>query len=301
MATFAVIDHPSNLGLRPSGVERLPATLRRAGLVTRLGARDAGLVPPAAAYSPVRDPESGVLNGPSLRLTAQALALAVAAVLAQGDIPLVLAGDCSVILGGLLGLRRAARQGGHEPRPGLLFIDGHADFYQPDASPTGEVADMDLALATGRGPKLLAQLDPTGSLVRDEDVAAVGARDRQERQTAGSQDIAASAIHLFELDLIRRGGIENSSREAVLTVARPELAPGFWLHLDADVLDDAAMPAVDYRQADGLSPKELTILLRTARESRRLAGMSVAIYNPALDPSGKAAGVLADSLIAGLS
>jgi hypothetical protein len=28
-------------------------------------------------------------------------------------------------------------------RYGLFFIDGHADFYQPQASTTGEVADMD--------------------------------------------------------------------------------------------------------------------------------------------------------------
>jgi arginase len=182
----------------------------------------------------------------------------------------------------------------------LLFVDGHVDFYQPDASPTGEVADMDLALATGRGPKLLAELDATGALVQDEDVAAVGARDRQERHAAGSQDVAASGIRLFELELIRRNGMENVSLEVVRIVARPELTPGFWLHLDADVLDDADMPAVDYRQADGLSPTELTILLRAARESGRLAGMSVAIYNPALDQRGKAAGTLVDCLIAGL-
>jgi arginase len=301
MSTFAVIDHPSNLGLRPSGVERLPAALRTAGLVTRLGASEAGLIPPAAAYNAVRDPETGILNGPALRLSAQALARAVAAVVADGDTPLVLAGDCSVVLGGLLGLRHTAQRRGHEARPGLLFVDGHVDFYQPDASPTGEVADMDLALATGRGPKLLAELDSPGALVRDGDVAAVGARDRQERHAAGSQDVAASAIHLFELDLIRRSGIEKASREAVRIVARPELAPGFWLHLDADVLDDIAMPAVDYRQADGMSPAELTTLLRAARESGRLAGMSVAIYNPALDRSGKAASVLVDSLVAGLS
>jgi len=33
---------------------------------------------------------------------------------------------------------------------------------------------------------------------------------------------------------------------------------GFWIHLDADVLDDAIMPAVDYRLEDGLSYSDLT-------------------------------------------
>lgn len=41
---FAILDAPMNLGLRPSGVERLPVALRRAGLPVRLGAREAGRV-----------------------------------------------------------------------------------------------------------------------------------------------------------------------------------------------------------------------------------------------------------------
>jgi len=36
MPQFAVIDAPSILGLRPTGVERLPEALRAAGLLTHL-------------------------------------------------------------------------------------------------------------------------------------------------------------------------------------------------------------------------------------------------------------------------
>ena len=32
-------------------------------------------------------------------------------------------------------------------RFGLLFIDGHADFYQPEVNPNGEAASMDHAFA----------------------------------------------------------------------------------------------------------------------------------------------------------
>jgi len=45
----------------------------------------------------------------------------------------------------LLAIRRRGRHG-------LLFLDGHADFYQPEAEPNGEVASIDLALATAAGP-----------------------------------------------------------------------------------------------------------------------------------------------------
>jgi arginase len=162
-SALEIIDVPSQLGLRSQGTDRLPSTLRRAGLLTRLGARDGGVVHPAAHRHPGRDSQTLLLNGPELRDTLQRVAVEIAASVGRGAVPLVLAGDCSVMLGGLLGLRRAAAAAGRGARPGLLFVDGHVDFYQPVASPTGEVADMDLALATGRGPELLSRLRLCGS------------------------------------------------------------------------------------------------------------------------------------------
>jgi arginase len=75
----------------------------------------------------------------------------------------------------------------------------------------------------------------------------------------------------------------------------------FWLHLDADVLDDAIMPAVDYRLPGGLSWPELEALLAAARATGRLAGLEVTIFNPRLDPTGAIAGALTDGLVAGLT
>jgi arginase len=285
---FAIIDVPSNLGLRPSGVERLPDALGQAGLQSGLGARNAGAVMPARAYDPMRSAETGLLNGPALRETSLRLAGRVSEVIGCGDIPVVLAGDCSVILGALLGTRLALRS-----TPGLLFIDGHVDFYQPEASPTGEAADMDLALATGRGPGILAALDGPAPLVREADVVAVGARDGEERKKAGAQDIESSAITVIELEALRERGIA----EVANALGR---LPRFWCHLDADVLDDEVMPAVDYRQSGGLSAAELTQLLAAAANTKKMIGISVAIYNPALDESGRAARALVGILTGGL-
>jgi arginase len=297
---YTVIDVPSNLGLKPSGVERLPEALRARGLLGRLKAHDGGELRPAAPYNAIRDDATGLLNAPALRETMRAVASAVAAIIKKDRVPIVLAGDCSVLLGGLLGMRSAAHRDGTTARAGLLFVDGHVDFYQPDASPTGEVADMDLALATGRGPDVLARLDSTAPLVRDDDVAAVGARDRVERHAAGSQAIEDTAITLFEWPAVSRHGIATIAGQALAVVARAEIPQGFWLHLDADVLDDAVMPAVDYRQPGGLSPEDTVRLLRMAGETGRLAGVSVAIYNPELDATGRAGDILTDCLVAGL-
>ena len=74
----------------------------------------------------------------------------------------------------------------------------------------------------------------------------------------------------------------------------------FWIHLDCDVLDDAVMPAVDYRLPDGLSWDELGTVLRLAIESRRAVGIEVTIFNPALDGDGVITRSLVDCLVGAL-
>jgi arginase len=204
----------------------------------------------------------------------------------------VLGGDCSIVLGPLLALRRDGMRGGK--RHGLLFLDGHADFYQPEASPTGEAADMDLALATGRGPGIVADIEGLRPLVRDEDVALLGHRDAAEAAGHGSQKLSP-AIFAQDLATLRRKGAASAVRESLAHLARPDL-DGFWIHLDLDVLDDAIMPAVDYRLADGLSWEELETILRAALRSGRALGLTLSIFNPALDRTGGIARNVVESL-----
>ena len=151
MPHFAVIDAPSVLGLKPTGVERLPEALKAAGLMAGLSAEYAGRVD-AATDNPRRDPDTLILNPDALRGYALALAAAVAGVLQQGKFPVVLGGDCSNIIGIMLALRRIGRYG-------LVFIDGHANFYQPEVGPNGEVASMDLAIVSSRCPAVLTDID----------------------------------------------------------------------------------------------------------------------------------------------
>ena len=290
-ARFAIVDAPSILGLKPTGVEGLPEALRRHGLVGRLGAREAArLAPPP--YVAARPLDTGTLNADGIARFSRALADAVGDVLSAGERPMVLGGDCSILLGSLLALRRRGRYG-------LLFLDGHADFYQPEANPNGEAASMELAFATGRGPGILADLDGLGPLVRDEDVVAFGFRDHDEQRAYGSQPLAAG-IHAIDLPMIRRIGIAAATTQAMRHLARPELE-GIFVHVDADVLDDAIMPSVDYRQPGGLRASELSHVLRAAVDSGRLAGLDVTIYNPALDSDGEAGRRLADVLVDGLA
>ncbi len=286
MPQFAIVEAPSVLGLRPSGVEELPGALLAGGLAERLGAVRRGRVE-APAYDPRRDPRSGVLNAEGIARYSRELADVVGDVLDEGRFPVVLGGDCSILLGNLLALRRRGRHG-------LLFLDGHADFYQPAAEPNGEVASMELALVTGRGPAVLSDLEGLGPLVRDEDVVALGFRDAAESAAAGMQPLPPD-LHAVDLQAVRAAGAGAAARDAVGRLGR------YWVHLDVDVLDDAVMPAVDYRIEGGLSWAELESVLETALGDERAVGFDVTIFNPRLDPEGLLAARLVESLSRGLA
>jgi arginase len=284
---YAVIEAPSILGLAPTGVEHLAERLLEHGLAERLSARRAARLEPPP-YDDERDPSTLTLNATAITKWTPVLADAIEAVLETGEFPLVLGGDCSIVLGSTLALRRRGRYG-------LLFIDGHADFYQPEVNPNGQAASMDLAFATGHGPALLTDIEGRRPLVRPEDVCAFGFRDAEEQAQYGSQPLPPE-LRAFPLERVRELGIDSAARAAIEPLVRPELA-GFFVHVDADCLDDAVMPAVDYRLPGGLSAAELTTVLRIALATGRAMGLEVTIYNPALDRDGEAGRRLTDLLV----
>src|SRR5690606_18648662 len=215
----------SILGLFPSGVEDLPEALFEAGLTAALGARRAGRLEPPP-YESRLDPQTQMRNPTALREYAQQLAAAITGVLANGEVPIVLGGDCSILLGNMLALRRRGRYG-------LMFIDGHADFYQPEAEPNGEAASMDLALVTGRGPNLVTRLEGRAPLVLDEDVVVLGRRDGDDAEAHGSRRVEDTAIELIDLAALRSDGAEQAAIRSIEYLSRRPIE-GFWIHLDAD-------------------------------------------------------------------
>jgi arginase len=284
--SYAILEAPSTLGLAADGVELLPGRLLELGLARDIGARLAGRLPVPAKQS-ARDASTGVLNAKEIASWSPKLADAIEALLDAGEFPVVLGGDCTIVLGSMLALRRRGRYG-------LLFIDGNADFFQPEAEPHGEGASMDLAFVTGYGPPLVTDLEGRAPIVRPCDVVAFGFRDHDDQREYGSQAIP-SDLEAIDLPAVREMGIGAAARAAVAHLTRPEL-DGFFIHVDADCLDDAVMPAVDFRLPGGLAPEELATALRIALASGRAVGIEVAIYNPSLDVSGTAGRVLAGVL-----
>ena len=293
MPRYAIIDAPSILGLRPTGVQYLPEALKTAGLLKGLNAEYAASVQPSVSYNPKRDQATLIMNAGAIKTFSLQLAEIVGTEIAKKSFPIVLGGDCSILIGPLLGLRRVGRYG-------LFFIDGHADFYQPQASTTGEVADMDLAIVSGRGPDILSNIDDLKPLVQEEDAVVFGYHDAEQSLSYGSQDIRETNMHVFDLSQIRGLKIATATSVAVARLMKDGLE-GFWIHLDADVLDDRVMPAVDYRLPNGgLCFSELSKLLSILIASGHAVGMTITIFNPHLDLDGSIAKNFVSSIVAGL-
>ncbi|MDW0232053.1 MAG: arginase family protein [Nitrososphaeraceae archaeon] len=291
---YSVIDAPSILGLRPTGVELLPKALRAAGLLERLNAQYCGIVAPSSPYNHSRDEETKLLNAEVIKEYSLKLAEAVKRQLHKNKFPIVIGGDCSILIGNLLALRRLGRYG-------LFFIDGHSDFYLPEESPTGEVADMDLAIVSGHGPDILSNLDHLKPLVKEQDIVVFGYRDSAQSAQYGCQDIKKTTmINAVELVDVKKLGLKNAATLGIQTLLKNELS-GFWIHLDADVLDDSIMPAVDYRLPDGITFPELSNLLKLLLLSKKAMGISVTIFNPTLDKDGSITRNFVSSIVEGLS
>jgi arginase len=280
MLKYAILEAPSALGHVPEhlGVERAPEVLLGTGLADGLAARRAGRVP-AEGYSPVRDPRTKILNPRALADYSGALADALGALLDDGEFPVVLGGDCSILLGAALALKRRGRYG-------LLYIDGDADFYQPEVNPIGGAASAsDLAFATGRGPDIVCDLEGQRPLVRDDDVAVFASRDAADRERRGCQPLPPDMLEL-DREQVRGLGAAAAAEQAVAFLTRPDGPQGFWIHVDADVFDETIMRAVDDPRPNGLGWEDLVSALRVAIGSGAAVGLQTAIYNPDFDPDG---------------
>jgi arginase len=277
-APWTIIGVPIDSVGRSGGTEQAPRALREAGVVGLLGASDRGDLD-VRIRDVHRDPETGVVGSDDVLAMTAAVRTAVRDAVAAGERPFVLGGCCSLLPGALAGVRDVSGP------LGVANVDGHVDVYDGRSSPTGEAADMPVGVALGRDPAAWAAA-AGGPSTEPAHVIALGARDPEERE-----DIAAlmagelaglEAIDPTELRALGPG--PAAERSAGRLVDRAER---FWLHLDVDVLDEAAMPATDYLMPAGLEWEELAALLAPLAGSHGLAGVSLACLNPEKDPGGR--------------
>ncbi|PSR54004.1 arginase [Adhaeribacter arboris] len=280
MTDIIIVEFPSNLGLKAPapgkepGVKKLPEWLRQHRFHELLAA-DEVLTLEAPLYSPDRDPETAVLNAEALVGYAQEQSGLLQKVLTKQKFPVVLGGDCSILLGTALALKQTGNYA-------IFYLDGHTDFMEPHLSATGGVGGMAAAMVAGYGPPKLTNINDLGPYFKEEYVWCVGNREYDEEYEKAIQD---SQAHYLSLNALRARGI-NTSINSFLKMIETQELDGFWLHLDVDVLEDEVMPAVDSRTPGGLTYEELNSILAALMASPKATGLEITILDPDLDPTG---------------
>ena len=209
----------------------------------------------------------------------------IVSVLSSGRAPLVIGGDCSLLLAAGVALA---------PRGdvGLVHIDGHTDFRHPgNSNGCASVAGEDLAAAVGKHWPAVSDIDGLGPYFSPASTVHVGCREDDEQL-----DEARSVLGLV---VTAKRAIEVGMTVVAQEAERVAGPRGYWLQIDVDVIDPEFMPAVDSPDAGGLSPAQLIELLQGLAPGA--IGAQVTVFDPDLDPSGQFAALLTDIIVAGLA
>ena len=277
----SLIGVPMDLGADRRGVDMGPSALRYGGLadqLERLGhtCTDTGNL--SVPRPEKRDPEAGDHGTrakyiDAVQTVCERLADRVAAVRADGKLPLVLGGDHSIGIGTAAGVASDAT--------GLLWFDAHGDFNTPETTPSGNVHGMALAAILGetfeewgRAPGIAA-----------ENVALVGLRDLDTGEQRLLEASDASAYTMTDID---ERGISAVVREAieVATAGVDDL----YLSLDLDMLDPNEAPGVGTPVRGGVTYREAhTAMELISSEAPPLCALELVEVNPILDQHNRTA------------
>lgn len=202
------------------------------------------------------------------------LAECVGAELAEGRLPLVLAGNCSSAVGTLAGVgsRRTA----------VVWLDAHGDFNTPETTRSGFFDGMALAMLVGDCFRTAAGTVAEFEAVPERHVVTVGMRDLDPEE---ADRLERSAIRSLAVNEVRKEGV-GRALGAVLD-ALPAEVDGAYLHLDLDVLDPGEARINHLQAPNGLRLEEVEDVVRVVTSRLPLRAAALTAYDPEVDEDGR--------------
>jgi arginase len=288
---IALLGSPTSAAALSLGHEGAPPALRAAGLVDRLtsigySVNDLGDDPPQVHHPDEESPRAR--NIPRVLAALEALKPRVEQAVKSGALPIILSGDCSMLLATLAAVRRYFRH------VGLIYVDRDADLNTPATTSTGCVDGMVISHVVGRGAAELVRFWSEPPLVREPDVALFG--------VARLDPAEEGTLHRTPVRGYLAAEIHNRGPVAAAEAAIDGIHAGgheFVLHFDVDVIAD--FQATNYPGSGGLSVDEVREALGIFAKQKHLAAVSVAAYNPAKDADASGARLIVDLLTTALS
>ena len=291
MKEIVVVGVPIDSLGKPGGTELAPGALREHGIAEALGARDAGDLP-VRIVGEDRDPASGIVGYPTVVTTCEGVRDGIAPLLRSGAFTVVMGGCCSLVPG----VAAALQLSGDGP-VALAYIDGHLDTYDPKTSPTGEAADMPVAVCAGLGDRALVGLGPAIPLIDPAHIALLAHRDGDEALAEGSVMPEELGIGTsIDCATVQGEGPRQTGERIAAQLA--EAAGRFWVSIDVDVLSSAAMPATPVQQDGGLSLDELAELAAPLARHPACVGLDLLCYDVDMDDRAHTSGAQLVALLA---
>jgi arginase len=278
----ALIGVASSAGTHHAGQDQAPAALRAAGFVDRLRAggvtvEDRGDV--VHEVFAADEMGSTARNLTAVVRVARAVAAAVGEALADGVLPLVLGGDCTITLGVVAGAQR------HDPRVGLLYLDGDADLATPESTGSGVLDAMGIAHLLGVADTELARLGAGPPMLADERLAMLG-YDESDPETFVA-DVLRDRPELVRFADHQVRADPAGCASAALTALQRHTS-SLVVHFDVDAVDSRDLPLANYpHYGTGISLDAAGEVLAVLCGAPTLAAVVLTEVNPSYDPTGR--------------
>jgi arginase len=286
MTTIRMIGVPLDFGASRRGVDMGPAALRIAQMAESLqvighSVTDVGDIPvPQRATIPLEVAGRGFL--PLITRVCEQLADETADAVGDGEVPLVLGGDHSLVAGSFAG---AARHFAARGEPvGCLYLDTHGDLHTPGTSLTGNVHGMPLAHLLGHGDERLRTIAGTEPALSARHLALVGIRDLDEPEKQAVRDWGITCFTMRDIDEL---GLRTVMQRAIAVATAS--SDRLWVSCDMDWIDPADAPGVGTPVRGGATYREAHLAMEMIADTGKLVGLDIVETNPVLDERNRTA------------
>jgi arginase len=214
----------------------------------------------------------------------------VAATLAEGRLPIVLAGDHSTAAGTIAGIRRAYPY----QRLGVIWIDAHADIHSPYTTPSGNMHGMPLAIASmhdnlseavNAPDDITLQLWSQLQRLHQQETPSIDLRDLvyiavRDTEAAENVTIVEKNIPVIGTQDVRRDGPVHSAERALRYLQDAEI---IYVSFDVDALDSTICKGTGTPVPGGLWVDEAQLILSRLLADPRVCCWEICEINPHLD------------------
>ncbi|MFL5578495.1 MAG: arginase [Gemmatimonadaceae bacterium] len=286
MTSIRMIGVPLDFGASRRGVEMGPAALRIAQMAESLReightVTDVGdIAVPERATVPAEVAGRGFL--PIITRVCEELADETADAVAEGEVPLVLGGDHSLVAGSLAGAARHFASAGE--RVGCIYLDTHGDLHTPDTSLTGNVHGMPLAHLLGHGDARFRAISGPCPALRAEQLVLVGIRDLDPPERVAIREWGIACFTMRDID---EHGLREVMRRAIAIAT--SASDRLWVSCDLDWVDPDHAPGVGTPVRGGATYREAHLAMEMIADTGKLVGLDIVETNPILDERNRTA------------